>query len=89
MLRADLCTPETILRTVNQTSRLPAIRVSLANMLEDNTMILDGPSVSVKCLAQQGVERIMEVKPMSGVMSDGSSNPSLRLVILLKVSAVA
>jgi hypothetical protein len=77
MLRADLHTPETILRTANQTSRLPVVRVSPATILEDNTMILDGPSASVECLAQQGVERIMEVTPTSGVTSDGSSNPSL------------
>jgi hypothetical protein len=77
MLRADLHTPETILRTANQTSRLPAVQVSPATMLEDNTEILDGPNALVECLAQQGVERIVEVTPTSGVTSDGSSNPSL------------
>jgi hypothetical protein len=51
-------------------------------MLEDNTTILDGPSVPVECLAQQGVERIVEVTPASGVMSDGSGNPSLQLLLL-------
>jgi hypothetical protein len=51
MLRADLRTSETILRTANQTSRLPAVRVSPTTVLEDNTAILDGPSAPVKCLA--------------------------------------
>jgi hypothetical protein len=51
-------------------------------VLEDNTMILDGPSAPFDCLAQQGVERIMKVKPASGVTSDGMSNPSLRLLLL-------
>jgi hypothetical protein len=89
MLRADLRTLETILRTTNQTSHLLAVRVSPATVLEDNTTILDGPSASFECLAQQGVERIMEVTPASGVRSDGSSNSSLRLVLLGKVGAVA
>jgi hypothetical protein len=52
-------------------------------------MILDGPSVLVKCLAQQGVERIMEVTPASDVTSDGSSDPSLQLLLLREVSVVA
>jgi hypothetical protein len=82
MLRADLRAPKTILRMANQTSRLRAARVSLATVLEDNTTILDGPSAPVECLAQQGVERIMEVTPVSGVTSDGSSNPSLWLLLL-------
>jgi hypothetical protein len=88
MLRADLRTPKTILRTANQTSHLPAVRVSPATLLEDNTAILDGPSV-VECLAQQGVERIVEVTPASGVTSDGLSNPSLRLLLLREVGAMA
>jgi hypothetical protein len=58
-------------------------------MLEDNTVILDGPSAPVECLAQQGVEHIVEVTPASGVTSDESSNPSLRLLLLRKVGAVA
>jgi hypothetical protein len=89
MLRADLRTPETILRTANQTSHLLAVQVSPATVLEDNTTILDGPSAPVECLAQQGVERIVEVTPASGVTSDGSSNPSLRFLLLWKVGAVA
>jgi hypothetical protein len=82
MLRADLRTLETVLRMAHQTSHLPAVRVSPATMLEDNTAILDRPGMPVKCLAQQGVERVMEVTPMSGIMSDGSSNPSLWLLLL-------
>jgi hypothetical protein len=89
MLRADLRTPETIVRTTNQTSHLPAVQVSPATVLEDNIAILDGPSVSVECLAQQGVERIVEVTPASGVTSDGSSNPSLLILLLRKVGAMA
>jgi hypothetical protein len=45
-------------------------------MLVDHTAILDGPSTSVKCPTQQGVERIVEVTPASSVASDGSSNPA-------------
>jgi predicted deacetylase len=58
-------------------------------MLEDNTTILDRPSASVKCLAQQGVERVVEVTPASGVASDGSRNPSFQLLLLWKVGVVA
>jgi hypothetical protein len=57
-------------------------------VLEDNTAILDRLGTPVKCLAQQGVERIMEVTPASGVTSDGSSNPFLQLLLLWKVGAV-
>jgi hypothetical protein len=89
MLRADLRTPETVLRTAHQTSHLPAVRVNPTTVLEDNTALLDGPSVSIECLAQQGVERIMNVTLASDVTSDGSSNPSLRLLLLLKVGAIA
>jgi hypothetical protein len=89
MLWADLRTPETILRMTNQTGRLPAVRVSPATVLEDNTTILDGPSAPVECLAQQVVERIVDVTPTSGVMSDGLSNPSLRLLLLWEVDVVA
>jgi hypothetical protein len=51
-------------------------------MLVDYTMVLDGPSVSVKGPTQQGVESVVEVTPASGVTSDGSSDPSLRLWLL-------
>jgi hypothetical protein len=67
---------------VHHTSRLPAVRLSPVTVLEDNTGILEGPSAPVECLAQQGVERIVEVTPASGVTSDGSSNPSLRLLLI-------
>jgi hypothetical protein len=46
-------------------------------MLVDYTTVLDGPSVSVEGPAQQGVKSVMEVTPASGIMSDGSSDPSL------------
>jgi hypothetical protein len=52
-------------------------------------MILDGPSVSVKCPTQQGVERIVEVTLVSGVTSDGSDDPSLQLLLLQEVDDVA
>jgi hypothetical protein len=51
-------------------------------MLVDYTMVLDGRSVSVEGLTQQGVESIVEVTPTSGVVGDGSSDPSLRLLLL-------
>ena len=63
MLRADLRTLETILRTAHQASCLPAFQVCLATVLEDNTAILDGPSALVERLAQQGVEHIVKVYP--------------------------
>ena len=58
-------------------------------MLEDNIARLDRLGTPVKCLAQQGVENIVEVTSASGVTSDGSSNPSLQLLLLSKVGAVA
>jgi hypothetical protein len=51
-------------------------------MLVDYTMVLDGPSVSVEGPTQQGVESVVEVTPTSGVTSDGSIDPSLRLRLL-------
>jgi hypothetical protein len=58
-------------------------------MLVDYTTVLDGPSASVEGPTQQGIESIMEVTPTSGVTSDGSSDPSLRLRLLRKLRAVA
>jgi hypothetical protein len=58
-------------------------------MLVDYTTILDGPSVSVVGPTQQGVESIVEVTTTSGVTSDGSSDPSLRLLLLRELCAVA
>jgi hypothetical protein len=58
-------------------------------MLIDYTTILDGPSVSVKSPTQQGVESVVEVTPASGVASDGSSDPPLRLQPLRELRAMA
>jgi hypothetical protein len=58
-------------------------------MLVVYTTVLDGPSVSVEGPTQQGVESIMEVTPASGVTSDGSSDPPLRLRLLRVLRAVA
>jgi hypothetical protein len=58
-------------------------------MLVDYTTILDGPSVSIEGPTQQGVKRVVEVTPASSVMSDGSSDPSLRLWLLRELRAVA
>jgi hypothetical protein len=57
-------------------------------MLVDYTAVLDGPSVSVEGPTQQGVESVVEVTPASGVTSDGSSDPSLRLQLLRALRAV-
>jgi hypothetical protein len=46
-------------------------------MLVDYTTVLDGPSVSVERLTQQGVESVVEVTHASGFTSDGSSDPTL------------
>jgi hypothetical protein len=58
-------------------------------MLEDYTTVLNGPSVSVEGPTQQGVERVVEVTPTSGVMSEGSSDPSLRLLLIRELRDVA
>jgi hypothetical protein len=58
-------------------------------MLVDYTTILDRPSVSVEGPMQQGIESVVEVTPASGVTSDGSSDPSIRLRLLRKLRAVA
>jgi hypothetical protein len=57
-------------------------------MLVDYTTILDRSSVSVEGPTQQGVESIVEVTPASGVVSDGSSDPSLRLLVLRELRAM-
>jgi hypothetical protein len=51
-------------------------------MLVDYTTVLDGPIVSVEGPTQQGVESVVEVTPANSVTSDGSSDPSLRLLLL-------
>jgi hypothetical protein len=58
-------------------------------MLVVYTTVLDGPSVSVEGPTQQGVESVMEVTPASGVTSDGSSDPPLRLRLLRVLRVVA
>jgi hypothetical protein len=58
-------------------------------MLVNYTTVLDGPSVSVEGPTQQGVESVVEVTPTSGVASDGSSDPSLRLLLLRELYVVA
>jgi hypothetical protein len=58
-------------------------------MLVDYTMVLDIPSVLVEGPTQQGIERIVEVTPTSGVMNDGSSDPSLWLWLLRALRVVA
>jgi hypothetical protein len=58
-------------------------------MLIDYTTVLDRPSVSVEGPTQQGIESFVEVTPTSGVTSDGSSDPSVRLRLLWTLRAVA
>jgi hypothetical protein len=58
-------------------------------MLVDYITILNRPSVSVEVSTQQGVESVVEVIPASGVTSDGSSDPSLRLLLLRELRVVA
>jgi hypothetical protein len=58
-------------------------------MLVDYTTVLDGPSVLIEGPTQQGVESVVEVTPASGVVSDGSSDPSLRLWLLRELRGVA
>jgi hypothetical protein len=45
--------------------------------------------VSVEGPTQQGVESVVEVTPASGVTSDGSSDPSLRLRLLQELRVMA
>jgi hypothetical protein len=58
-------------------------------MLVNYTTVLDRPSVLVEGPTQQGVESVVEVTPTSDVTSDGSSDPSLHLWLLLELCAVA
>jgi hypothetical protein len=58
-------------------------------MLVDYTTVLDRPSVSVESLMQQGIESVVEVTPASGVTSDGSRDPPLRLRLLRALRAMA
>jgi hypothetical protein len=45
--------------------------------------------VSIEGPTQQGIESVVEVTPVSGVTSDGSSDPSLRLRLLRELRAMA
>jgi hypothetical protein len=58
-------------------------------MLVDYTTVLDRPGVSVEGPTQQGIKSVVEVTPASGVMSDGSSDPSIRLRLLQNLRVVA
>jgi hypothetical protein len=58
-------------------------------MMVDYTTVLDGPSVSIEGSTQQGIESVVEVTPASSVVSDGSSDPSLRLRLLRELRVVA
>jgi hypothetical protein len=55
----------------------------------DYTTVLNGPSVSVEGPTQQGIKSVVEMTTASGVMRDGSSNPSLRLLLLRELHVVA
>jgi hypothetical protein len=58
-------------------------------MLVNYTTVLDGRSVSVEGPTQQSVESVVEVTPASDIASDGSSDPSLRLLLLRDLCVVA
>jgi hypothetical protein len=58
-------------------------------MLVDYTIVLDRLGVSVEGPTQQGIESVVEVTPASGVTSDGSNDPSLRLRLLQELRVVA
>jgi hypothetical protein len=58
-------------------------------MLVDHIMVLDGPSVSVKGLTQQGVEGVVKMTTANGVTSDGLGDPSFRLLLLQELYVVA
>ena len=58
-------------------------------MLVDYTTVLDRPCVSVEGPTQQGIESVVEVTPASSVTSDGSSDPSLRLLLLQELCVVS
>jgi hypothetical protein len=58
-------------------------------MLVDYRIVLNRASVSVEGPTQQGVESVVEVTPASDIASDGSSDPSLLLLLLRELRAVA
>jgi hypothetical protein len=55
----------------------------------DYTIVLNGPSVSVEGPTQQGAESVVQVNITSKITSDGSSDPSLWLLLLRELHAVA
>jgi hypothetical protein len=61
----------------------------MAHQASSLPTILDRPSVSVEGPTQQGVESVMEVTPTSSVASDGSSDPSIQLLLLRALRVVA
>jgi hypothetical protein len=58
-------------------------------MLVDYTTVLNRSGVSVDGPTQQGVESVVEVIPTSGIASDGSSDPSIWLLLLRELRVVA
>jgi hypothetical protein len=58
-------------------------------MLVDYTTILDGPSGSIEGPTQQGVKSVVEMTTASDITSDGSSDPSFRLLLLQELRVVA
>jgi hypothetical protein len=58
-------------------------------MMVDYTTILDRIGVSIEGPTQQGIESVVEVTPPSSVMSDGSSDPSLWLLLLRELRVMA
>jgi hypothetical protein len=55
----------------------------------DYTSVLDGPSVSIEGPMQQDVESVMEMTTARGITSDGSGDPSFRLLLIRRLRAVA
>jgi hypothetical protein len=58
-------------------------------VLVDYTTVLHEASVSIEGPTQQGVKRVMEMTITSGITSDGSGDPSLRLLLLQELRVVA
>jgi hypothetical protein len=58
-------------------------------MLVDDTTILNGPNMSVEGPMQQGVESVVKMTTVSGVMSDRPGDPSFRLLLLRELRVVA
>jgi hypothetical protein len=58
-------------------------------MLVDYITLLNGPSVLVEGSTRQGVKSVVEMTTASGVTSDGSGDPSFRLLLLQELRVVA